>query len=162
MSSDADSYFSLQVDPDYVQFVGQKIDRPRFDRLFERLIEENPDQLSLAICGATEGTVYGEAVLVPSSPGEVEMVISIAREHRRQGYAIEAAREVALACLRTDGIDSVMVCVEDENAPSLCLVKRLGMERVGRTERSGDKNPTVFVLKRRPADNTTADEGLTL
>lgn len=138
---DADALFALQSDPDYIEFIGQPIDRDRFDRQFERSIAGDPEHLSLAIRTAADLGLVGEIVLVPSSPGEVEIVTAIAREHRARGYAREATLAVAHAVLGIDGVTAVMVCVEESNAASMRLVESLGMVRIGRTERLGRKAP---------------------
>src|SRR5690606_6633352 len=90
VSSDADAYFALHTDADYIEYVGQAIDRARCDALFAHYLGASPDHLSLAITLQTDGSIAGECVLVPSSPGELELVISIACGHRRAGYAKEA------------------------------------------------------------------------
>jgi RimJ/RimL family protein N-acetyltransferase len=104
----------------------------------------DPEHRSIAIELRQTAVVVGELVLVASSPSEVELVVAIRKSCRRNGYSAEAAEALIGALFSDAAANSVMVCVEDENDASLRLVQNLGMRKVGRTLRSGNKNPMVF------------------
>jgi RimJ/RimL family protein N-acetyltransferase len=144
---DRPAYFELHTDPDYVNFIGSPIDADRFAKQFADALGPDPEHRSIAIELKQTGVVVGELVLVASSPGEVELVVAIRESCRRNGYSSEAAKALINALFSDAAAKSIMVCVEEDNDASLRLVQNLAMRRVGRTLRSGNKNPTVFTLE---------------
>jgi 8-oxo-dGTP pyrophosphatase MutT (NUDIX family) len=66
----------------------------------------------------------------PPQHGEVELGYSIVPEHRRRGYAIEAAKALVDWALGQPGVERVLAETEPENAPSQRVLERVGMRRL--------------------------------
>jgi len=80
------------------------------------------------------------------APDAVEIGYTIFPEHRRQGYATEAAVAL-LDWARTQGIDHFIASVGPHNEPSLALVRRLGFREVGRHWDDEDGEELEFELE---------------
>ena len=96
-------------------------------------------------------TSPGAPYLEQWSPGGVEFGFGICREHRRRGYAREAA--VALMQWARDhhGVTSFVVTISPSNEPSQRLASNLGFVRVGAHVDEVDGPEDVLVLKVVPA-----------
>ena len=147
-AGDADTYFALHTDADYIAYVGEPLTRERFDLQFAKELSEQPTGLSLAVVLRDSGAVIGEVMLLPATDHEVELVIAILPSHRREGYALEAAKAAIDAAFTDPHIATVMACVEDSHTASLRMVGELEMTLLGRTERLGGKRPRVFARER--------------
>ena len=75
----------------------------------------------------------------------VEIGYGIRPEHRRQGYATEAA-EALIAWARTQGIAHFVASVSPDNEPSLAIIRKLGFVRTGEHIDPEDGLEHVFEL----------------
>jgi RimJ/RimL family protein N-acetyltransferase len=64
----------------------------------------------------------------PGWPG-FEVGWGIAREFRGKGYAVEAARASIDWCFATFELDQIVHCIDQENAASQAVARRLGAEK---------------------------------
>ena len=76
----------------------------------------------------------------------VEIGYGVLPEHRRQGYATEAA-EALIALARTQGIDHFVASVSPDNEPSLAIIRKLGFVRTGEHIDPEDGLEHVFELQ---------------
>jgi RimJ/RimL family protein N-acetyltransferase len=68
--------------------------------------------------------------LRPYARAAIEFGYHVFPEHRRRGYASEAARAM-MDDARTHGVERFVVSVSPANQPSLALIARLGFARIG-------------------------------
>ena len=79
------------------------------------------------------GTVVGDIGFFgpPGDDRTVEIGYGVAEEHRRRGYATEAATGLAGWALRQPGIETVVARCEPDNEASIRTLERAGFERAG-------------------------------
>jgi ribosomal-protein-alanine N-acetyltransferase len=79
-----------------------------------------------------EGTVIGDVGFrgKPDPGGRVEIGYSIFPAYRKQGYASEAAPALVGWALAQSEVRKIVAQCDPENAPSIRILKRLGMQRV--------------------------------
>lgn len=65
------------------------------------------------------------------SPGGIEFGYTVFEEHRRQGFAFEAAAALMSWAQKEHGIRRFVVSISPENTPSLALAAKLGFRRIG-------------------------------
>jgi ribosomal-protein-alanine N-acetyltransferase len=70
----------------------------------------------------------------PPNDRTVEIGYSIVPEHRRRGYATEAARALIAWARGQAGVDTVLARCNDDNQPSIRTLERLGFARAGEAE----------------------------
>lgn len=122
--------------------------------ILQQWVAENARLLTPAGRWAVEerdnGRVIGGATLLPLPPDdEFEVGWQLQRDVWGHGYATETG--LALARWAFDqGIEQVIAVVRPANARALAMVRRLGMEWVGETEKYHDLRLQVFRL--RPGD----------
>jgi RimJ/RimL family protein N-acetyltransferase len=97
-----------------------------------------------------DGRVLGGATLLPLAPDEeYEVGWQLRRDEWGHGYAAETG--LALARWAFDqGIEQVIALVRPANTRALAMVRRIGMEWVGETEKYHDLRLQMFRL--RPGD----------
>jgi RimJ/RimL family protein N-acetyltransferase len=97
-----------------------------------------------------DGRVIGGATLLPLSPDEeFEVGWQLHREAWGHGYATEAGLALARWAFG-QGIEQVIALVRPANARAMEMVRRMGMEWVGETEKYHDLRLQEFRL--RPGD----------
>ncbi len=103
--------------------------------LLRAMVRRTPSRLMVGYIG-----FHG----APSPRGSVEVGYTVLAEHRRQGYAFEAA--VALLGWAGDahGIRHVVASVSPKNGPSLALVRKLGFTQTGTQWDDVDGEELVF------------------
>lgn len=122
--------------------------------ILQQWVAENARLLTPAGRWAVEerdnGRVIGGATLLPLPPDdEFEVGWQLQRDVWGHGYATETG--LALARWAFDqGIEQVIAVVRPANTRALAMVRRLGMEWVGETEKYHDLRLQVFRL--RPGD----------
>jgi RimJ/RimL family protein N-acetyltransferase len=84
----------------------------------------------------------------PSLPNAVEIGYTIFPQHRRRGYAQQAAREL-IAHAREKGVAQVIASIAPDNDPSLAIVRKLGFEQTGEQWDDEDGLELVFQLELR-------------
>jgi len=106
--------------------------------LLRAMVRRTPSRLMVGYVG-----FHG----APSARGSVEVGYTVLAEHRRQGYAFEAA--VALLGWAGDahGIRHIVASVSPKNGPSLALVRKLGFTQTG--TQWDDVDGEEFVFERR-------------
>lgn len=81
------------------------------------------------------GSVIGDiGFFGPPNDRTVEIGYSIVPEHRRRGYATEAARALIAWARGQAGVDTVLARCNDDNQPSIRTLERLGFARAGEAE----------------------------
>jgi RimJ/RimL family protein N-acetyltransferase len=96
--------------------------------------------------GAVAGTVL--LVRLPDGDGELEVGWHLHPDSWGHGYATEAAAAV-LARAFAGGVPEVFAVVRPDNAASLAVCRRLGMEPLGRTDRYYQAELELFRAGRR-------------
>jgi ribosomal-protein-alanine N-acetyltransferase len=81
------------------------------------------------------------------APGAVEMGYTVFSEHRRRGYAREAAQALMEWARREHGITRFVVSISPQNAPSLALAQGFGFERIGSQIDEVDGPEDIFELR---------------
>ena len=132
--------------------------REQADRLVARWNElnaEHPDEGRWAIERKSDGVVVGTLILLklPDGDGAYEVGWHLHPDSWGHGYATEAALgAIDLAFER--GLKEVFAVVRPDNAASIAVCRRLGMEELGRTDRYYSTELELFRLAakdRRPA-----------
>jgi RimJ/RimL family protein N-acetyltransferase len=96
-----------------------------------------------------DGRPVGTVLLVrlPGGNGEVEVGWHLHPDAWGRGYATESARG-ALAWAFAHGLDEVHAVVRPDNAPSIAVCGRLGMEALGRTTHYYESELELFRVRR--------------
>jgi ribosomal-protein-alanine N-acetyltransferase len=81
------------------------------------------------------------------APGAVELGYTVFSEHRRRGYAREAAQALMEWARREHGITRCVVSISPKNAPSLALARDLGFQRIGSQMDEVDGPEDIFALR---------------
>jgi RimJ/RimL family protein N-acetyltransferase len=101
--------------------------------------------------GAVVGTVLLKPLPEPSDGtpgrGEVEIGWHLHPDSWGHGYATESAAG-ALAKGFAEGVDEVYAIAMPDNEPSIAVMRRLGMNPLGRTRRWYDRESECFLIKR--------------
>ena len=95
------------------------------------LVERTADSAPLGICG----------LLRRETLDDVDLGFAFAAEHRRQGYAMEAARGVMTHARGPLFLGRIVAIVLAENVASVRLLTRLGFGFEGMIESVGDGEP---------------------
>ncbi len=73
----------------------------------------------------------GAAHLRELSPGGAEFGYTVFREHRRHGFALEAAEALMRWARTAHHVTRFVVSISPDNAPSLGMAAKLGFHRIG-------------------------------
>jgi len=115
------------------QWLGQRPERAEADRsVFPWL----PRVLLLRTAGdssSDEPVVVGQAGFhgPPDNDGRVEIGYTVVAEHRRHGYAEEAARALMSWASAEHSITRFRACISPGNTASLNMIRKLGFVQVG-------------------------------
>lgn len=90
----------------------------------------------------------------PEAGGSVELGYEIEPDHRRRGYAAEAATALADWALTTGGARRVVAAIRPDNEASLAVARRLGFTPAGSRWDTVDGTALLFE-RRRPLDDAT-------
>lgn len=148
------SYGDTEVARWLTPAMSQVADETAMSQVLERWIADAGRMLTPAGRWAVElrsdSSVIGGATLLPLPPDdEYEIGWQLNRESWGQGYATETG--VALARWAFDqGLEQVIALVRPANARAEAMVRRMGMEWVGETEKYHQLRLQEFRL--RPAD----------
>jgi ribosomal-protein-alanine N-acetyltransferase len=118
---------------EYWQWLGQRPDQAETDpsvvpwlpRVL--MLRKNDDSAQ------REAVVVGEAGFhgPPDGESRVEIGYGVVTEHRRRGYAEEAARALMAWAAAEQGITRFRASISPQNIPSLNLIRKLGFVLVG-------------------------------
>lgn len=100
--------------------------------------------------GAPAGAIIGDCGLVPIARigPEIEIGYRLARRFWGRGYATEAARAVLHHAFTTLRLDKVIAVTIPENYPSQHVLAKIGLRRVGLTDKHYDTTTMLFELSR--------------
>lgn len=84
----------------------------------------------------------------PGENGSAEMGYTVLPEHRRRGYAAEAAQALMAWAAREHGAGRFIVSISPDNAPSLGMAAKLGFRQIGEQMDEEDGLELVFELVR--------------
>jgi RimJ/RimL family protein N-acetyltransferase len=141
--TEADRFFDIYSRGEVARWLGAQptamTDRAEADARIDRwrgLNADNPDEGRWAVERRSDGVVAGTVILVrlPDGAGELEVGWHLHPDSWGQGLASEAARAV-LAHAFGRGVDEVFAVVRPDNAASLAVCRRIGMEPLGLTDR---------------------------
>jgi RimJ/RimL family protein N-acetyltransferase len=85
----------------------------------------------------------------PETVGRAEMGYTVMPNHRRQGYATEAARALMDWAAREHGVQRFFVSIAPNNSSSLAMAAKLGFRQVGEQIDEEDGLEYVFAIVRR-------------
>ena len=113
------------------------------------LNSERPGEGRWAVQRKDSGVVVGTVIVValPDGDGELEVGWHLHPDSWGQGFATEAARG-ALTRTFDRGAGEVLAVVRPDNAASLAVCRRLGMEGLGRTDRYYGTELELFRITR--------------
>jgi [ribosomal protein S5]-alanine N-acetyltransferase len=147
--TDADAAFILTLvnDPDWLQFIGDKDVHTLADAL--AYIRSGPMSLYArfgfglwAVALRSTGALIGICGLIKRDLwDDIDLGFALLPEHRRQGYAHEAAQATLAYARDALGLRHVIALVTPENASSIQLLERLGLRssRMVRLSAEGDE-----------------------
>ncbi|GMG87143.1 GNAT family N-acetyltransferase [Biformimicrobium ophioploci] len=92
------------------------------------LVERSSDGVALGLCG----------LIKRDSLEDVDIGYGFLPEHEGQGYALEAARTVVAHAEAVVGLDRLVAICDPQNAASIRLLEKLGMEIEGQISAEED------------------------
>jgi RimJ/RimL family protein N-acetyltransferase len=98
----------------------------------------------------SSGELVGQAALksLPERPGEIEVGWQLMPEHRRKGYATEAARGLIEHGFTAMALAEIVAAIVPENAPSVAVARRLRMTKTDELMKGGIVHHLFRVRKR--------------
>lgn len=95
-----------------------------------------PGQWSqIAIAGSGDGRLIGDIGLFIAADGSyAEIGYTLCRQAQGQGLATLAVREAIRLVFDRTTVERVIAVTDDRNGPSIRLLERVGMRRIGSTE----------------------------
>jgi [ribosomal protein S5]-alanine N-acetyltransferase len=116
---------------------GQQVEHPEFQQWQVRALVRN-------------GKMIGYAGFhdPPRERGELEMGYTIFPEHRRQGYAVEAALGLMDWAEQEHGIKRFVLSISPTNEPSLSIARKLGFQPTGVQWDEEDGEELIFELEK--------------
>lgn len=136
-ASDAEAAWAIYEDPDVSRFLSWdrpplKEYRPLFLSRMETWAEYPVGQGVWALLERESGRMAGMLMLKPLDDGpDVEVGYHLARWAWGRGHATEGARAALRHGFTEAGLDRIVAVVHPENAPSLRVIGRLGMNPGG-------------------------------
>ncbi len=125
----------------------------RFLRLRLRQLNEHPDTepwLAKAMVLREPGRPMAGRIGFHNPPldGAAELGYTVVPDHRRRGYAVEAAQALMEWARHEHGVRRFIVSVSPANAPSLAMAAKLGFRQIGEQMDPEDGLELVFELLR--------------
>jgi ribosomal-protein-alanine N-acetyltransferase len=108
-------------------------------RLYADWLREDPSAIGYGpwvIIARAESIVVGSAGFVgkPDADGTIELSFGTHTDYRNRGYASEAARALVDWGLAQPGVERVIAKCDLDNYPSVRVLEKIGMQRVGDTD----------------------------
>jgi RimJ/RimL family protein N-acetyltransferase len=149
--SDAEAVFAYRSDPAVARFQTWQPRDVREVRAFIATLRDvkldTPGTwYQLAITHRESGTLIGDCGLhfpahsSPEKADQVEIGITLAFAHQRQGYAIETLERVLAALFVGLGKRRIYARVDPRNTRSIELLERVGMRKVARLQENAQPN----------------------
>jgi len=155
---DAEAALSAYGDPDVARWLAPAMDSIRDVAAMRVVLQQwaAEDERMITPAGRwaierrEDGQVIGGATLLPLAPDEeYEVGWQLSRQVWGHGYATEVGLALARWAFE-QGIEQVIAVVRPANTRALAMVRRIGMEWVGETEKYHDLRLQQFQL--RPGD----------
>jgi ribosomal-protein-alanine N-acetyltransferase len=141
----------LYADPDVMRYIPYGVlDTAGLERVLEKYarVEAERGYTFWAIVDRRSGRFLGDVGFGVHEPtGEPELGYTLAPDAWGNGYAAEAARACLDAALAHLDVERVVALVDVDNAASLRVAERIGMQRQGVVEAHG--RPHVLFAKER-------------
>lgn len=83
---------------------------------------------------------------LPNAKGQAELGYAVLEEHRRRGYASEAALAMMRWARERPGVRSFLVSISPTNTPSLAMAAKLGFRWIGSQMDEVDGEEHIFEL----------------
>jgi RimJ/RimL family protein N-acetyltransferase len=109
-------------------------DREEAERVLDTRVAwwDSETEFSWMITSKAGGTVFGMiAATADSVPWRFSLGYVLGRAHWRRGYMTEAARAVMDTMLGIPGIHRIWAVVDQQNAASIRVLEKVGMQREG-------------------------------
>lgn len=154
---DASLMYAIWNSPDFIRHVGDRNIRTlddASDALAEGALRSYSDLgYGPFRVGLRDGTAIGICGLFKRDDFDApDIGYAILPPWYRQGYAFEAASAVLGHCDDTLRLDRILAIVSPDNAPSVLLLKKLGMRRVeGRSY--NESTVDIYERRRLPGDD---------
>ncbi|MHA6693063.1 GNAT family N-acetyltransferase [Homoserinimonas sp. A520] len=136
---DTDAYYAYQQLPEVARYLYRAPHtRDKCREVVEQAatlaFEEDGQVLALAIEGADDGALLGEAVLklANRAADQGEVGYTLAPWASGRGYATEAARAMLRLGFETYGFHRIFARIDEENTGSARVAERLGMRQEAR------------------------------
>jgi RimJ/RimL family protein N-acetyltransferase len=149
---EADRFFDIYSRWEVARWLGahpaamaQRADADARIERWRDLNAADPGQGRWAVERRSDGVVVGTVILarLPDGDGELEVGWHLHPDSWGQGLASEAARAVLTRAF-DQGVVEVFAVVRPDNAASLAVCRRIGMEPLGRTRRYYDSELELF------------------
>jgi RimJ/RimL family protein N-acetyltransferase len=143
VTADLSAFLAYRNDPEIARFQSWEgtSEEQAYD-LFARMQDEEPDRFSsgfqFAVALRADDSLIGDVYLRPLDydDRQGEIGYTLARERQGRGYAYEAVSAVLGYAFATLGLHRMTALVDQENVPSIALLKRIGMRREGASVQS--------------------------
>lgn len=152
-SDDAEPFAAINADPVVMRFVGGPLSRRDSDRVLERM-ETHWDTYGFGRCAVEEKLTARLLGFVglgrhPAVPGATEIGWRLASHSWGRGLATEAAHAMRDLAFGRFGLDRVVSVAVPENAASLRVMRKIGMQHWVDLDHNGQ---LLTVYEMRPVD----------
>jgi len=145
----AEAAHAAYSQPDFVRYLGNPVPHPDLahTRAWIARLADHPG--FSAVESKATGELVGAAILqpLPGGDGEWEVGWHVMPAHQRQGYATEIGRGAIARGFDHVQLHEIYAIVRPENAASLAVARKLGMQPLGRTDRYYGVTAELFVIR---------------
>ena len=143
----AEPAFAAYSQPEMVRFLGSGATHPDIDytrawigRIRKRYDDHGAERGFWALERLDTGEVVGASICspLPGGDGEHEIGWHIFPTHQNLGYATESGRGAASYGFTVLDLDELLATIFPDNAASIAVARKLGMQHVGRTTKYYD------------------------
>jgi RimJ/RimL family protein N-acetyltransferase len=135
--ADLDSFLSYRNDPDVARWQGWSVPYPRetaierFDEMNKQDLDAPEAWLQIAIIVKNNREMIGDCVFFPNKNDQRQAYIgcTIAQNHWRKGYAVEALSRLLAYLFEERGVHRVIAETDVENVAAWTTLERLGFRR---------------------------------
>ncbi len=144
-TDDAGTISSYRADPDVHRYQGwERTDPDGVREEIESMAHRSPGEpggwVQLSVEERESGTLVGDVGMSPADgePGVIKIGYTMDPAYQRQGYATEAVAALIVYAHDTLGAEIVRAFASAENAASIRVAEKAGMQLVERFERTDD------------------------